>query len=191
MNVFTRVFNQSRYARFVIAAAGIGLATPCVAQAQSQPQRAQLTAKDFLKDSIDAVGAKHAPVDEAIKAMTNRAPDRAFTLLQSAKTADKKLPPPEVLMAKMFLMGQNVQAGRAWLEKAVVAYPAEDARPTRRSSSPSRSRCLKNSRKTKNAKRIFAAARWPARPPFTSAVRIGKRRRPFSIAGSPMTPRTL
>jgi Tfp pilus assembly protein PilF len=105
----------------LLAAAIALVANPAAAQ---QPQQ-RLTAKVLLADAVSEIGAKHTQVDDAITKFFNGDQTGAYTHLKNAKALAKEIPPPEVLMAKLWMIGSNEQAARAWLEKAVTTDPLD------------------------------------------------------------------
>jgi len=49
--------------------------------------------------------------------------DKCFELLQSAKKAQANLPPPRLMLARLFLSARRIPEGRAHLEQAAVDEP--------------------------------------------------------------------
>lgn len=103
-------------------------AVGCWAAIEPSPAAAQaprFTAKELLADSVAEVGPKHAQVDDGITKFTLNDFNGALQHFKNAKAMAKEIPPPEVLMAKLSILGRNVQLGRAWLERAVAAAPGD------------------------------------------------------------------
>jgi Tfp pilus assembly protein PilF len=94
-------------------------------------QAPRFTAKELLADSVAEVGAKHSQVDDAITKFSLGDLSGALQHLKNAKVQAKEIPPPEVLMAKLCLLGinprlgRNAALGRVWLERAVAADAAD------------------------------------------------------------------
>ena len=85
--------------------------------------QAQLTTQVLIGDAVSEVGTRYGDVDEAIKRFTNRDVLAARQFLESAKKKDANLPPVELLLAKMYFISGNAQAGRTSLEKTALDNP--------------------------------------------------------------------
>lgn len=107
-------------ARTAFAAAALLFVIAPSAVAQQPPK---FTAKDLIGDAVTEVGPKHAQVDDAITKFQLGDVNGALQHLKNAKVQAKELPPPELLLAKLFLIGRNAAGGRAWIEKAVAVDP--------------------------------------------------------------------
>jgi tetratricopeptide (TPR) repeat protein len=91
-----------------------------------QSAEAQVTAKALIGDAVSVEGeGKYKDVDNAITRFKNGDVKAAHQYLVNAKKADAKLPPAEVVLAKLFFLARNPQGARAWLEKAVTETPAD------------------------------------------------------------------
>ncbi len=86
---------------------------------------AQMTAEMLIGDSVSEVGSRHGDVNEAIKYFTNRDVLGARTFLESAKRKDASLPPPDLILAKMYFLTNNAAAGRASLERTAMESPED------------------------------------------------------------------
>jgi tetratricopeptide (TPR) repeat protein len=84
---------------------------------------AQMTKENLIGDAVSELGNRYSDVDEAIKRFTNRDVLGARTFLESAKRKDPALPPPDLLLAKMYFMAGNAAAGRASLERTAMEAP--------------------------------------------------------------------
>ncbi len=87
---------------------------------------AQITTKALIEDSVspDSI-AKFTEIDEAIKRFSNRDVLAARQFLEAAKKKDAKLPPVDLLLAKLYFLSGNAQAGRISLEKTALEAPGD------------------------------------------------------------------
>ena len=85
--------------------------------------RAQITTKMLIDDSVSEIGNQYGDVDEAIKRFMNRDVLAARQFLEAAKKKDANLPPVDLLLAKMYFLSGNAQAGRISLEKTALENP--------------------------------------------------------------------
>ena len=81
---------------------------------------AQMTKEMLIGDAVSEVSGRYTDVDEAIKRFSNRDVLGARTFLESAKRKDDSLPPPDLILAKMYFLAGNAAAGRASLEKTAM-----------------------------------------------------------------------
>ncbi len=98
-----------------------GLMALAVAVLVAAPQaHAQLTPEVLIGDSVaDPSASKYSDVGEAIKRFEGKDVLGARTFLERAVSKDDKLPPVDVMLAKMHFVTGNVQAGLAALDAAV------------------------------------------------------------------------
>jgi tetratricopeptide (TPR) repeat protein len=82
-----------------------------------------MTKEMLIGDAVSEVGARYADVDEAIKRFANRDVLGARTFLDAAKRKDPSLPPPDLILAKMYFLAGNAPAGRASLERTAMEAP--------------------------------------------------------------------
>lgn len=94
----------------------------------AQAQQAQVHAKDLIGYAVESVGPKHEGVEQAIQAFTQGNVDGARDLLDEAYRKDPNLPPPDITLAKLYMMANQGAAARALLEKVVNDYP-DDPEP--------------------------------------------------------------
>ncbi len=101
----------------------------CVASAvaifSSRAAQAQITTKILIGDSISDIGNRFGDVDEAIKRFMNRDVLAARQFLESAEKKEPKLPPVDLLLAKMYFLTNNPTAGRVSLEKTAMDNPED------------------------------------------------------------------
>ncbi len=92
----------------------------------SRATHAQITTKALIEDSVspDSI-AKYTEIDEAIKRFSNRDVLAARQFLDAAKKKDAKLPPVDLLLAKLYFLAGNAQAGRISLEKTALETPGD------------------------------------------------------------------
>jgi tetratricopeptide (TPR) repeat protein len=82
---------------------------------------AQLTTEALIGDAVSDPGSsRYSDVGEAIKRFSNRDELGAQQFLENAVRKDPKLPPVDLMLAKMYFLGGNSQAGLAYLEKTVM-----------------------------------------------------------------------
>lgn len=104
----------------------VALGSVLVVAGTSNPAHAQITTKMLIEDSMppDSI-AKFTEIDEAIKRFMNRDVLAARQFLEAAKKKDANLPPVDLLLAKLYFLGGNAQAGRISLEKTAIENPGE------------------------------------------------------------------
>jgi tetratricopeptide (TPR) repeat protein len=99
------------------ALAGVSLLGP--------PAAAQITAELLIGDSVSDLGSRYSDVDEAIKRFTNNDELGARQFLETAVRKNPQLPPVDLLLAKMYFLGGNANAGMAYLERTVAENPGD------------------------------------------------------------------
>jgi Tfp pilus assembly protein PilF len=87
--------------------------------------KAQMTTQMIIGDAVSEIGNKYPEVDDAIKRFINGDVTGARLVLEAAKKKDPNLPPVDLLLAKMFILGNNANGGRAFLEKAALDNPTD------------------------------------------------------------------
>ena len=88
-----------------------------------------ITTQMLIGDAVNTDSLKnYTDVDQAIKYFINRDVLAARQFLEAAKKKDPTLPPVDLLLAKMYFLGGNAQAGRASLEKTAGETP-DDPEP--------------------------------------------------------------
>ena len=106
---------------YVSIAAGQEPNTPA-APAGPQP----LSVKTLIGDAVEnPESQQYKNVAAAIETFRTRNFDGARDLLAEARTAQPKLPPVEVIMAKLFAVGNLAQQARVELEQAVRRHPTD------------------------------------------------------------------
>ncbi len=87
---------------------------------------AQITAKTLIGDAVsDPDDAKYSDVSEAIKRYTNKDVLGAKQFLESAKRKDARLPPVNLMMAKLYFLSRQNQNGLAALEATARDDPGD------------------------------------------------------------------
>ncbi len=111
-------------------AAGLFAALALVMAAWAGNAQAQaITTQMLIGDAVNTDSLKnYTDVDQAIKYFMNRDVLAARQFLEAAKKKDANLPPVDLLLAKMYFLGGNAQAGRASLEKTASEAP-DDPEP--------------------------------------------------------------
>lgn len=90
------------------------------------PKANPLTAEWLVGNAVsDANSPQYKDVTEAITRFANNDPNGARDLLTSARQANPKLPPVELMMGRLWLAARQPAAGRAELESAVMRYPTD------------------------------------------------------------------
>ncbi|MGI9456893.1 MAG: hypothetical protein ACR2NU_10045, partial [Aeoliella sp.] len=106
---------------YLLVPAVIALAA---ATALSSTARAQVTAKTLIGDAVKDTGAaRYSDIGEAIKRFSNNDPLGARKFLETAKQKDPKLPPVDLMMAKMYFLSGQSQPGLQSLERTVRDAP--------------------------------------------------------------------
>src|SRR4029078_4409441 len=87
----------------------------------TQPQ--EFDAKMLIGDAVeDADSPQYRKVTAAIDKFRERRVKDARDLLREARATQPKLPPPEVLIAKLFIVARHPQLAMAELEQAVTNH---------------------------------------------------------------------
>ncbi len=98
----------------------VALAIVSLAIAPQAHAQGPLTPEILIGDSVAEPNAsKYSDIDEAIKRFDGKDVLGARTFLERAVSKDDKLPPVDVMLAKMHFVTGNVQAGLAALDAAV------------------------------------------------------------------------
>jgi len=87
--------------------------------------QAQLKAKDLIGYAVEEVEPKHEDVDRAIQKFAQRDVQGSLQLLQQASRIDPMLPPPQITLAKLYLLSKQPVAARATLEKVRQMHPQD------------------------------------------------------------------
>jgi tetratricopeptide (TPR) repeat protein len=85
--------------------------------------RTEVTVQTLIGDAISDDPAKYADVDAAIKRFQNRDFLAARTLLERAKQTHSRLPPVDLMMAKLYYLSGQAAAGKASLELTARETP--------------------------------------------------------------------
>jgi tetratricopeptide (TPR) repeat protein len=107
--------SQRTFAAFLFLASLLGVGNA----------HAQITTEFLIGESVSDLGPKYSDVDEAIKRFSNRDPLGARQFLESAKRKNPKLPPVDLMMAKMHFASDNGSAGQVALEQTVMDDPSD------------------------------------------------------------------
>gem|GEM_PF-342008 len=83
----------------------------------------QLTTKLLIGQDVSLSNQSYPDVDNAIQRFRNGDVQGARLFLEKAKEKNSKLPPAEIVMAKMQSLKRNLQAVHILLESAAVKYP--------------------------------------------------------------------
>lgn len=87
---------------------------------------AQITSKTLIGDAVsDPDNAKYSDVSEAIKRYANKDVLGAKQFLESAKRKDDRLPPVNLMMAKLYFLSRQNQNGLAALEATARDDPGD------------------------------------------------------------------
>jgi len=87
------------------------------------PARAQLTPEQFVSSDVDALGPEKPLIVEGLTRFSNRDFSTAREKLAAAVQRNPKLAPPDVLMARAFLIFNESAAARSFLEQAIKQSP--------------------------------------------------------------------
>ena len=89
----------------------------------AQPAHAALTVEDLTATSVTSVGPYYQDVADAIKDFSTGNYSGAYAHLESAKKSTPRLPPPEVMLARLYLDANLTAPAIAQLEKGVRRVP--------------------------------------------------------------------
>ena len=95
---------------------------------ESARAQQQVHAKDVIGYAVENVGPKHEDVENAIQMFQQGNIEGARSRLDEAYRKDPNLPPPDITLAKLYMMANQAGPARALLEKVVTDYP-EDPEP--------------------------------------------------------------
>jgi Tfp pilus assembly protein PilF len=101
------------------------LLTVAVSGILAEAARAQITTQVLIGDAVSNPKTGYADVDEAIKRFNNRDPLGAQQFLEAALRKDPKLPPVDLLLAKMYILSGDSASALASLEKTAAENPAD------------------------------------------------------------------
>lgn len=97
-----------------------------VAAFSAQRATAQITAETLIGDSVsDPDASRYSDVTEAIKRYSNKDVLGAKQFLESAKRKEDRLPPVNLMMAKLYFLSRQTQAGLAALEATAREVPGD------------------------------------------------------------------
>lgn len=86
---------------------------------------AQMSAQLLVGQDVPQVGPEGVEISEAISRFSRQDFDGAYELFQAAVKKNAQLPPANVLMARMYLAANNMDAARTAMEKASVETPKD------------------------------------------------------------------
>ncbi len=102
-------------------------ATPAIshAQAPAAQSKSPLTPKYLIGDAVSLSNKSYPEIEKAIQRFGNRDAVGAQEFLVKAKEKYPKLPPSDVMMAKMLLLARNARALHVYLERAATQHPED------------------------------------------------------------------
>ncbi len=127
--IFCKVFPvtcRTSFALLVAALLGFATGTSTIAHAQESSALDSLTTKSLIGEAVSLSNRDYPEIEKAIQRFRNSDSRGAFEFLKSATEKYPKLPPAEVIFARMHLVVRNAQALRVaqhWLEMAVSEHP--------------------------------------------------------------------
>ena len=89
----------------------------------AQTASAQLTVESLIGDAVTTSSQEFPNVESAIQRFTNQDFEAAKEYLDRARKKNAKLPPTDVMLAKMFIVARDGQRSRQLLERAVSQNP--------------------------------------------------------------------
>lgn len=95
------------------------------APAAKPSDKSDFTPEMLLGGALDPHAPERAALVQAIQQFQAKAFDEAYKSIVAAAAAQPKLPPAEVLMARLCFAFQQLPQGRGWLERAAVASPGD------------------------------------------------------------------
>ena len=129
----TENFLTSRLGFLLLAATllGHGLVTSASAQSQGKSPLDAITVENLIGDAVSLSNQEYPEVEKAIQRFRNNDAEGTIEFLKNANKKYPKLPPHQVIFAKMNMLLRNPQAmrvGMFWLERAVTEIP-DDPEP--------------------------------------------------------------
>jgi predicted Zn-dependent protease len=119
-----------RVGLLVRAAFVCGMWTLLLTGGAGNAQAQAITTQMLIGDAVPPDSLKeYTDIDQAIKYFINRDVLASRQFLEVAKRKFPALPPVDLLLAKMYFLGNNAAAGRAALEKTATENP-DDPEPT-------------------------------------------------------------
>ena len=115
-----RVVNWVLLATFVVTAA----AAPTLSRAQEVGKN-PLTPEYLIGDAVSLSNQTYPDIEKAIQRFSNKDAQGAQEYLDKAKEKYPKLPPTEVMMAKMQILNRNARAVQYYLERAATLHPED------------------------------------------------------------------
>ncbi|MCG8451151.1 MAG: tetratricopeptide repeat protein [Pirellulales bacterium] len=100
-------------------------ATTCLAQSEGSEKKTALTVKYLIGDAVSLSNQKYPEIEDAIKRFNNQDGKGAMAFLERAKKKYSKLPPANLMMAKMQLLYRNSTAVRILLERTIIDNPED------------------------------------------------------------------
>jgi Tfp pilus assembly protein PilF len=98
-------------------------AQPGAGLGPTQPAADPFTLENLIGDSVSLSNQQYPEVTKALERFKNSDPEGAREYLVQAKLKYPKLPPVDLLMAKLWVYGRNGEQARALLEAAVTNQP--------------------------------------------------------------------
>lgn len=117
---FFRLFRGQLHMALLVAVAGAGLSAGNDALAQS------ITPEVLIGDAVSNAGdPKYTDVEKAISLYANNDALSARALLESARRKDEKLPPVDMMMAKLYLLSNQTASYLISLEQVLREEPGD------------------------------------------------------------------
>lgn len=120
------VTNRTCFALLMATFLGFALGAVPKANAQQTSPLDKLTVKNLIGDAVSLSNQDYPEIEKAIQRFRNNDGTGAYEFLEAAKKKTPKLPPAQVIFARMNLVIPNAQAARIaqfWLERAVTEVP--------------------------------------------------------------------
>ncbi len=98
----------------------------CLTLVSAGQATAQITAETLIGDAVsDPDASRYSDVSEAIKRYSNKDVLGAKQFLESAKRKNDRLPPVNLMLAKLYFLSRQTQAGLAALEATAREVPGD------------------------------------------------------------------
>jgi tetratricopeptide (TPR) repeat protein len=98
--------------------------SPAISQDQEE-DAAELSLKYVIGDAVSLSNKEYPEVEKALQRFRNRDAEGAQEYLALAKEKYPKLPPADIMMAKMQILNRNAQAVQFYLERATTQTPED------------------------------------------------------------------
>jgi len=127
MNTDMTNINLSRISRvaLLLSILSTSLIAPQIGYAQDAEPTSPLTPKYLIGSAVSLSNRSYPEIEKAIQRFSNSDVAGAQEYLKKAKEKYPKLPPTDILMAKMQVLARNTRAVRFLLDRATTQHPED------------------------------------------------------------------